>query len=100
MSKYFIVRETCGFDNYIVTFDANLLPSGMCVTSSYHVLCSRVLGFTYPDYLKYCSVNGAILKGSTGYSYPAFKEKKDAEKICNLCNKFFKPYEEKFFGGK
>ena len=91
----FIVREDCTLENYLVLFDANKLPEGLSVNTSYHILCARVLGFTYPDYLRFCICNGAYLKGKEGYCYPVFKDKKDAQKIAKLCNEYWKPYTKK-----
>lgn len=41
--------------------------------SSYHVLCARVLGLSYIEYLHYCYNFGAKIVGRQGYSYPVWK---------------------------
>ena len=56
-------------------------------TSSYHVVASRILGFSYPDYLRYCRSHGAALRGKQGYSFPVWIDKNECQKICNLLNK-------------
>ena len=38
--------------------------------SSYHVIGARLLGFCYPDYLRYCRTLGAEIRGTQGYSFP------------------------------
>ena len=78
-----------------ITFAAWEKQPDLKCNSNYHILCARVLGFTYPDYLRFCICNGAHLKGREGYCYPVFKDKKDAQKIAKLCNEYWKPYSKK-----
>lgn len=51
-------------------------------TSSYNVPPARLLGFTYPDYLRYCRAHGAMLRGKNGYTHAVWTDKKECEKIC------------------
>lgn len=60
---------------------------------SYHVVCARMLGFSYPDYLKYCKANGATLRGRDGYCYPVFNNISDCQKICKLVNSGLKQFD-------
>lgn len=62
---------------------------------SYNVIAARLLGFTYPDYLRYCRAHGGILRGKAGYSFCVFKEKKDCDNICRMLNVQMKRLEEK-----
>lgn len=55
--------------------------------SSYHVLGARLLGLTYPNYLKFCSSKGATFRGKTGYTYPVWKEEKNCKEVCTLLNR-------------
>lgn len=54
--------------------------------SSYGVVCARLLGFTFPDFLRYCGAQGATLKCREGYSYAIWKNKEDCQRVCNLIN--------------
>lgn len=67
-------------------------------SSSYGVIEARVLNFTYPEYLCFCRQNGATLRGREGYSSAYFKNKLDAEKICNLLNENWKIIKENLEG--
>lgn len=54
---------------------------------SYNVLSARLLGLSYPDYLKYCRAqHGGIIKKSKGYPYCVFKEKANCSRVCGLLN--------------
>lgn len=78
-SSFYTIAPTKIFD----IFDNGELLS---YTSSYHVIAARLLGFSYPDYLRYCRSNGAQLKGREGYTFPQWIEKADAQKICDRLN--------------
>lgn len=65
-------------------------------TSSYNVVPARLLGFTYPDYLRYCRAHGAILKGKDGYTHPVWTDKTDCKKICDLINKEWEKVAKEF----
>ena len=67
---------------------------GFKYESSYHVLPARLLGFSYDDYLKYCAVNGAKIRGLTGYRYPAWKDKSLCKKMCDKVNSEWKKFED------
>lgn len=61
---------------------------GFSYKSSYHVLPSRLLGFSFPDYLKYCSTNGATIRGAGAgkYCYPVWKTQPKCKELCNRVN--------------
>lgn len=52
-----------------------------CCKSSYHVIGARLLGLSYPDYLRYCRTLGAELRGVQGYSFPVWKTSAGTEKL-------------------
>lgn len=92
----FIPRENC--EGY---FQVSLReipfadsPDFYC-KGSYNVIEARLLGFTYPDYLRYCRANfNGVLRGREGYTYCVFKNKKDCLAICEMLNREFKKVEE------
>lgn len=67
--------------------------------SSYHVLDARLLGLSYPDYLKFCSSKGAKLRGRKGYTYPIWEKEKDCKEICQLLNKEWSEIRKVLIGG-
>lgn len=99
MEKAFTVREDCELTNYMIglTEDFHEKNPNFILRGSYGVLAARLLGFTYPEYLRYCAVNGGTLKGRTGFPHCVFKNKKDAEKICNLINKEWDRFIQSFY---
>lgn len=77
-------------DNYMISLDeggTNKYPI------SYNVVCARMLGFSYPDFLLYCKANGATLRGRDGYCHPVFKNINDCQKICQLVNSGLKYFD-------
>lgn len=54
---------------------------------SYNVIQARILGFTYPDYLRYCRANhSGTIRGREGYSYCVYKEKSNCAAVCKILN--------------
>ena len=62
-------------------------------TSSYNVVAARLLGFTYPDFLRFCRSNGAKLEGRAGYTHPVWSNRNECQKICNLLNKEWEKFQ-------
>lgn len=86
--KGFYVDTDCN-DKFIIVFDAHdeLICSDFFYTSSYTVLQARLLGLSYPDYLRFCQSKGAKLKGHTGYAGPSWADKKSCQEVCNMLEK-------------
>ena len=59
-------------------------------SGSFNIICARLLGFSYPDYLRFVRDNyNASLRGRQGYTYSYFKNKQDCEKVVRLLNESF-----------
>ena len=59
------------------------IPSG-----TYNALMARLMGLTYPDFLRYARDNfGATLAGITGYSYLLFDNKANCERLVKELNR-------------
>lgn len=57
-------------------------PSG-----SYNIVAARVLGLSYPDYLRFVRQNySATLRGREGYSCASYKNRKDCVAVVTLLN--------------
>lgn len=73
-----------GLEDYIY----NIIGGKFYASGSYNVFASRILGFTYPDYLRYVRDNyNAVLKGREGYSYAIYKNRNDCYDIVKVLNK-------------
>lgn len=63
-----------------------ITPYYLC--GSYNIIPARILGFSFPDYLRYVRDNfNATLRGREGYSVAFYKNKEDCKNIVNLLNK-------------
>jgi hypothetical protein len=93
----FIPQETYT-NEYMIGIDESPFreDKDYCYTSSYWVLQARLLGLTYPDYLRYLRSKGAKLKGKCGYSSATFVEKSSALEICKILNKEWDKMEDFF----
>lgn len=59
-------------------------------TFSYHIAGARVLGLNYADYLRLLRDQyHADIQGKVGYPIPVFKNKRDAEKVCSLLDRYW-----------
>lgn len=89
--KAFVVSSNFNDSYAFIGFDSDLLDKkeGYEFSSSYHVLGARLLGLSYPDYLKYCQSKGAKLRGRKGYCYPVWDkaaDKKGMQEIIRQLN--------------
>lgn len=79
-------------DSYVfIGFNPELVcnKEGFKFTSSYHVLAARLLGLSYPDFLKYSQSKGAKLRGRKGYCFPVWDktaDKKGMQEIIRQLN--------------
>lgn len=79
-------------DSYVfIGFNSELMckKEGFKFASSYHVLEARLLGFSYPDFLRYCQSKGAKLRGREGYCFPVWDraaDKKGMQEILKQLN--------------
>ncbi len=74
--------------------DLNWVNNANTCGCSYVVLPARLLGMTYPDYLRWCRSKGGELRGKTGYTTVVFKDKNICKEICDMINKEWKRVEK------
>lgn len=93
----FYVEETYEPNIYSVYFDTSLVEKlpDFFFHGSLHTVAARTLGFSYVEYLKFCAVNGATLRGREGYTYPVYSNKESARKVCDVLNENWIKIEEK-----
>ena len=86
--KAYVVREDNDLKNYIIGLHEDFfeLYPAVRVPRSYGILAAHVIGFSYPDYIRYCATHGGTIRKRGTFLYPVFKSKTDAEKICAIIN--------------
>ena len=85
-------------NGYMVGFKEEFYKKMGCCSGSYNIIPSRLLGFSYPDYLRYMRDKfNATLKGKSGYSYPYYKNKEDCAAAVSYLNNVWKQVERFFF---
>ena len=87
--KYFIYEESpYNPDKYIIRLIHENLPLGI-VNGSCNVICARIMGFTYANYLRYCRdvVGGEIVGKNEKYPIVYFKKNKSLTSFVELLNK-------------
>lgn len=92
-------KITDGIDDntYMVGLEDNIydLITPYYLNGSYNIVAARVLGFSYPDYLRFVRDNyNATLKGNAGYSYAIYKNRNDCYDIVKLLNEFWNKIEK------
>lgn len=92
--KAFDIFET--FDEkYGITFSCPQFVGGKGIGGSFNIIAARVLGLSYPEYLRYARdcYNGTI-RGREGYSMIIFDKSSDALMLTQELNKHWKEIEE------
>lgn len=86
----FFTKETCD-GRYMIGIDCKELYS-FCTAGSYNIVGSRVLGLSYPDYLRYLRTNhGATLKGKVGFTYAVWNTEEECKKAVDDLNSHLEP---------
>lgn len=88
----YLPRELCEEGKWMAAMDDIdfIRDNEVIFYGSFQVLGSRLLGLSYPDYLRFLQSQGATLKGKAGYCYGYFKDKAACQKVCNLLNSKWK----------
>lgn len=84
----YVPREMFTDGQYLAAIDSIdfISDNGLIFDGSFHVIGARLMGLSYPDYLRYLRSKGATLKGKTGYTYAYFKDKDKCQKVCDVLN--------------
>lgn len=92
--RAFMVSEVCNEGEYTVRLTDEMFSLMGCQSGSFNIVAARILGFSYPDYLRYVRDNhNATLKGKQGYSYAVYKDRKDCVAVVTLLNDTWKKVE-------
>ena len=91
----FYVDTNCD-EKFVVYLDTELIERlpNFHFHGSLITIAARTLGYSYVEYLKFCVMNGAILHGREGYTYPLYDRKEDATKVCQILNENWVEVEE------
>ena len=95
--RFFNIDEGIEDNTWVVGLedDAYALITPYYINGSYNIVAARMLGLSYPDYLRYIRQNyNATLRGRQGYSYAFFKNRNDCYDLVDLLNKKWKEVEE------
>lgn len=85
--RAFKVGEACNEGEYMVRLEDSIYELMGKQSGSFNIVAARILGFSYPDYLRYVRQNHhATLKGKGGYSYAVYKDRKDCVAVVTLLN--------------
>lgn len=91
MSEAFVVKENCD-GKFIFCLSEQFhetFPDFVC-HQSYGILAARLVGMTYPTFLRYCATHGGELVGKKGYPAIYFKTEAEAKAIIKEVNKGYK----------
>ena len=85
--RVFKVTEACTENEYTVGLEDSIYKLIGKQSGSFNIVAARILGFTYPDYLRFVRQSyNATLKGKQGYSYAIYKDRKDCVAVVTLLN--------------
>ena len=96
MNEAFVVRENPD-GKFIISLSEKFhedFPQFVC-HQSYGIFAARLVGMTYPTFLRYCAAHGGELQGKRGYPVSYFAKRSDAEVIVKEINKGYKEFYEK-----
>ena len=91
MNEAFTVQENPN-GKFIISLSEKFhidFPDFIC-HQSYLIFAARLLGMTYPSFIRYCATHGGELVGRQGYPAIYFKSKTDAKLIVKLINSNYK----------
>ena len=93
MIEAFIVRKNHN-DTYGIGLSEKFheaFPSFVC-HESYLIFAARLIGMSYPTFLRYCAAHGGELYGKEGYPSIHFSNSSDVEKIVKEINNGYKEF--------
>lgn len=97
--RAFKVGEACNEGEYMVKLEDSMYELIGKQSGSFNIVAARILGFSYPDYLRYVRQNHhATLKGKEGYSYAVYKDRKDCVAVVTLLNDAWRRVEAAIIG--
>lgn len=78
--------ETFNGGHWYISAQPDDLMKSLGMSQSYQLLAARLLGFSYPDYLRYGREKGARIVGREGYSILIFDQFCKVKNFCDELN--------------
>lgn len=78
--------ETFDGSGYYIAARPDPTAVKLSINASYQLVAARLLGFSYPDYLRYGRSKGAQIKGLTGLGLLVFPKLLDCKDFCKELN--------------
>lgn len=90
----FFPNVTFDDKEYYVAVKPDNVAKFLGIKVSYQIIAARLLGFSYPDYLRYGRSKGATIRGRTGYSCLYFSSKENCQNFCDELNTEWNKFSE------
>lgn len=78
--------ETCDGKGYYIAARPDETANQLGISCSYQLVAARLLGFSYPDYLRYGRSKGAIIQGRFGFGLLVFEKLLACRDFCKELN--------------
>ena len=89
----FIISEGTNDGEWNIFYDGRAFCGGKEVCGNFNVIVARILGLSYPNYLRYCrDTFNATLRGKKGYPIPYWKNREDGIKLIKILNQEIKKF--------
>lgn len=91
MEKNFYPIDFCENGRYLIRFSEKVYKFFGKTESSYNVIPSRILGLSYPSFLRFVrdKFNAEIDNQSLKYPVAQFNSEKDCQEVCDILNERF-----------
>lgn len=90
----FFPNATFDDKEYYIAAKPDNVAKFLNIKTSYQLIAARLLGFSYPNYLRYGCSKGATIKGHTGYSCLYFSSWRDCQNFCDELNSEWDKFSE------
>lgn len=96
--RIFIIGETANEGETMVRLSEDFCKILPCNSGSLNLVAARILGFSYPDYLRYTrdKYNATIRGAKGGHMYSIYKNRNDCYDIVEELNRAWSKIEESF----
>ena len=85
--EQFVVLEGINSNEWNIFYAGKACCGGKEIGGSLIILAARILGLSYPNFLRYCRDNfNATLRGKKGYPTPYWKNRTDAINLIKVLN--------------
>lgn len=79
---------------YYIAVRPDEIAKNFGINCSYQLVAARLLGFSYPDYLRYGRSKGAKIQGNDGFGLLVFEKMLDCKDFCKELNAEWKKVQQ------